>query len=246
MQKNHVISDTSLLKEVIDELDDVDAAIAVVDAIVDAIAICCAEVNDAVLSKIYGLLALYNLISLIYSDVVDVQSTVNDIEADVAVVEQEVYEVEKHLHNRERWFGKKAAQTATDWGDQASLAPYRAISGDGVFGADTDDEALVIGADDTPAIAGMTIFDAHRILITAASNATDWVLRIIYGEGTMAAAESAGQYTDVMVQQAKKGSPIDVLMPRCDCAVRKLWVRAKNATNNATIDFFIGIHEYSR
>jgi hypothetical protein len=161
-------------------------------------------------------------------------------------IEQEIYETENHLHNRERWFGKLGVQTATDWGDEASLAPYRAISGAGVFGADANDEALVLGTADTPATAGMTKFDAHRILVTAASVATDWVLRLIYGTGTMADAETAGQYTDTMIQEARKGAPMDLIMPRTDCASCKVWLRAKNATDDATVDFFIGIHEYIR
>ena len=155
-----------------------------------------------------------------------------------------VQEIENHLHGQERWFGKKAVPTATDWGDLASLAPYRAISGNGDFGSDPNDEALVIGLDDTPVTAGMVSFDFHRIMVTAASNATDWVLRIIHGEGTMADAEAAGHYSDVMIQEAKKGTPVNVMMHRTECAMCKIWVKAKNATNNATIDFFVGLHEY--
>ena len=158
-------------------------------------------------------------------------------------IDAEVTEIEKHFHNRERWFGKLAVQTATDWGEQAGLTPYRAISGLGVFGADANDEAQVLGADDSPAIVGMTKYDAHRIEVQAASNANPFVLRLIYGDGTMADAEAAGDYTDVMVMEARKGSPVDVLMPRRDVCC-KLWARAKNAADNATIDFFIGLHEY--
>ena len=158
-------------------------------------------------------------------------------------IDAEVTEIEKHVHNRERWFGKTPVQTATDWGTQAGLTPYRAISGLGVFGADANDEAQVLGADDSPAIVGMTKYDAHRIEVQAASNANPFVLRLIYGDGTMADAEAAGQYSDVMVMDARKGSPVDVLMPRRDVCC-KLWARAKNAADNATIDFFIGLHEY--
>ena len=161
-------------------------------------------------------------------------------------IEQEAYEIEHHLHNRERWFGISADQSGNDWGIEAGLTPYRAISGAGVFGADADDEAKVLGTDDTPAIADMTMFDPHRIMVTASSKATDWVLRLVYGSGTMAASEGLGQYSDMMVQEAKKGSPIDVIMPRTTCADCKTWIRAKNVTDNATIDFFVGIHEYER
>lgn len=166
-----------------------------------------------------------------------IQTTSDDIE-------EEVIEVEGHFHNRERWFGIATIPTATDWGEQASLSPYRVISGAGDFGSDANDEALVLGTDDTPAISGMTRFDAHRLEVTASSNAGDWVLRLIYGSGTMANAEAAGQYSDVMVQEARKGSPVEVIMPRGTCGVTQLWVKGKNANNNATLDFFVGVHEY--
>jgi len=158
-------------------------------------------------------------------------------------IDHEVVEIAHHLHNRERWFGIVAPQTAVDWGEQTSLVPYRAISGAGIFGVDANDEAQVLGTADTPAIAGMAYFDAHRIEVLAASNADEYVLRLVYGTGTMAAAELAGQYSDMMITDARKGAPIDVLMPRIP-AGWQLWIRSKNAANNATIDFFIGIHEY--
>lgn len=180
------------------------------------------------------------------TDIVALQADVTAIIADLVTIEQETYEIEHHLHNRERWFGKSADQSGNNWGTQASLTPYRAISGNNDFGQDGGDYAKVIGTDDTPAITGMAIFDAHRILITASSKSTDWILRIIYGASTMVAEEALGNYSDVMVQEARKGAPIDIIMPRCACVTRKLWVRAKNVTDNATIDFFIGIHEYER
>ncbi len=159
-------------------------------------------------------------------------------------------ELGRHVHNRERWFGLAAAPSGTNFGDEATLLPYVAISGAGVFGADANDEANVIGTDDTPAIAGMTKYDIHRILVVTVDNVTPWVLRIVYGSGTMGDAEAAGQYTDVMVIAVnvagpiEMGSPFNVLIPKIDCGVDKVWIRAKNATNNDEIDFFVGIHEY--
>ena len=47
-----------------------------------------------------------------------------------------------------------------------------------------------------------------------------------------------------MIQEAKKGVPVSLRMPRLDSGVDKVWVQAKNATNDATIDFFVGVHEY--
>ena len=155
----------------------------------------------------------------------------------------EVVEIEHHIHNTEHWFGIAAGPTGTNWGEELSLTPYRAITAAGDFGSDADDEALVLGADDTPIFARMVKFDLHRIMISAASNATPFVLRIVYGTGTMGAAEAAHQYTEVMITEARKGAPIEMIQQRVSVGCQ-VWIRAKNATNNATIDFFIGLHEY--
>ena len=156
---------------------------------------------------------------------------------------REVEKVEVHVHNRERWFGKSADQSGNDWGVEAGLTVYRAISGASAFGADANDEALLLGTADTPAVTGAIWYDAHRVMVSAVSVATDCVLRFIWGTGTMAAGESADQYSDVMITDAKKGGPIPLIMERVVVGT-KLWARVKCATNNATFDFFIGIHEY--
>jgi len=151
---------------------------------------------------------------------------------------------EEHVHNRERWFGKSGDQSGNDWAVPAGLTFFRAISGSADFGGDANDEALVLGTADTPAISGKTTFDLHRIMVEASSVATPWVLRVIYGSGTFSAMEALGQYSDVMITEAKKGGPVELIMPRATCGTDKVWVRAKNATDNATIDFFVGSHEY--
>ena len=162
--------------------------------------------------------------------------------------EKSSFETEHHLHNMERWFGKSGDQSGNNWGTASSLTPYQAISGSGAFGSDADDEAKILGTDDTPVITGHLQFDPHRIMVTAASNATDSVLRLIYGTGTMADAESAGQYSDVMITEARKGMPTEIKMPHDDIIAgsTKIWMRLKNATNNATVDFFLGMHGYER
>lgn len=166
--------------------------------------------------------------------------------AQIVEIEQEVYEIEHHLHGRERWCGKANPQTATDWCELSSLNPFRAISGDGDFGGDTNDEALVVGTGDKPSFSGYVKYDLHHIMVEAASNANEFVIRVIYGTGTMAAAESAGQYSEVMISEARKGSPVDIMMPRLDSGVDKVWIRAKNASDDAWIDFHCGSHEYER
>jgi len=155
-----------------------------------------------------------------------------------------VTEIDEYLHSNSIWFGIAAPQTATDWGERTSLAPFRAISGNGVFGADANDEALVIGTEDTPLFPGRTHYSVHRMMVEAASNATPFVLRIIYGTGTMNEAQDAYQYTNFMMTDARKGASVPVYMARCISGQTKVWVRAKNATNDATVDFFIGLHTH--
>lgn len=162
---------------------------------------------------------------------------------------QRIHIIEEHCHNRERWFGKLAVQTATDWADDNIATPYRAISGNNVYGADPNDEALVIGTADTPTIAGMVYYDLHRLLVVAASTTTVWKLRLVYGAGTMAAAIAAGQYSTLMIKidPAVGQTPSvahDVMCPRLRCGVDQVWIQAWNATDNATADFFVGMHLY--
>jgi len=160
-----------------------------------------------------------------------------------------VTEIEKHFHNVERWFGKLAVQTATDWAD-TNLTPFRAISGANTYGADPGDEAQVLGTADTPHISGGVKYDPYRISILELSSDTIWRLRMIYGAGTMVEAIAAGQYSELMVSNIVTGSkaggtPVDFRMPRLRCGIDKVWVQAWNATDNATCDFFVGLHEYS-
>lgn len=160
-----------------------------------------------------------------------------------------VHEIERHFHGRERWFGKKAVQTATDWADNVIATPYQAISGNNAYGTDPGDEALVLGTADTPAIAGMVKFDLHRLLFTDSNSTSPWKVMLLYGTGTMAAAEAAGQYSTFMVRIDAAASqlpevPCDVMMPRGAAGATQVWVKAWNATDNATISFFVGLHEY--
>lgn len=163
-----------------------------------------------------------------------------------------VHEIERHFHGRERWFGKLAVQTATDWADNNIVTPYRCISGANAYGVDANDEALVVGTADTPAIVvvpAMVRYDLHRIFIVASSSETVWKLQLIYGTGTMADAIAASQFSTFMLKvdaaaASSPALPMDVMMPRGTCGSTKVWMRGWNATNNATIDFYVGWHEY--
>lgn len=184
-----------------------------------------------------------------YTDIAGLSGDIAVIDANVDSTLAETIEIEAHLHNRERWFGKLAVQTATDWADN-NLTPFRAISGANDYGSDANDEALVLGTADTPIFAGNTRYDMHRIFVVAASSDTVYKLRFVYGSGTMADAIAAGQYSTTMIKidPAVQSSPSvahDIMLPRGTCGVTKVWVQAWNATDNATIDFFVGVHEYA-
>jgi hypothetical protein len=162
---------------------------------------------------------------------------------------EQAYRSQQHVHSREYWFGISGDQSGNDWGDGTSLTPYRAISGNGDFGGDANDEAKVLGTDDTPILAGGLTVDVHRILVVGVSVDTEWRLRIVWGTGTMADAITANQVSALMVKfdsvnpQLSAGVPVDVRMPGFDVGY-KVWIQAQNATNNATIDFYVGVHEY--
>jgi len=163
-----------------------------------------------------------------------------------------VHEIEKHFHNTERWFGIQNPQTATDWALSVSEAAtmvgsYQAISGNDDYGADANDEAQVWGTADT--LGSYTKLDIHDIFITAASQTTVYYLRIVYGSGTMADAITAGQYSELpIIADPAVGTGYGIvetiMMPRITIATDKIWIQAKNTTDNATIDFLVGVHGY--
>ncbi|KKN24531.1 hypothetical protein LCGC14_0893930 [marine sediment metagenome] len=157
-------------------------------------------------------------------------------------------EHDQHFHNRERWFGISADQSGNDWAAD-TLNSFIAISGAGVYGADASDEAKVFGTDDTPIFTGNVEYDIRRILVADVSVNTVWKVRFVWGTGTMANAITAGQTTEEMFlfdatnPQLSAGVPVDVRIPRVAVGT-KLWMQARNATDNATIDFFVGAHGY--
>jgi len=151
--------------------------------------------------------------------------------------------IEEHDHSRERWFGKSGDQTGTDWATEASLTPSQGASGSAAFGT----AIKVLGSSDTPNIAGNTKFDFHRIFVEGSSATTIYVIRFIYGTGDDAdVEEAAGRYSDVYYRKesaAGRGAPADLRSPLL-ASTTKFWAKVKNASNEATLDFFVGFHEY--
>lgn len=156
----------------------------------------------------------------------------------------EVEYLDHHFHRKARSYGKSADQSGNDWALEDSLTSFRAISGNAAYGSDANDEAKIFGTDDTPLISGQTKFDIGGLLIVGVSNDDPFILRFVYGTGTMADAITAGQYTTLMVKfdttnpQLSAGIPIPVGCPKITNG-NKVWCQTKNGTDNATIDFFI-------
>ena len=163
-------------------------------------------------------------------------------------IEDDVIMIEGYIHAKEHWLGKSADQSGNDWGAD-TLTPFQAVSGNGVYGADADDEAKILGTADTPIIIGFTSFAMHRILLVGVSQNSVYKLRIVWGTGTMADAITALQVSEFMIKfdalnpQQSAGIPFDVKMPQL-AAQTKIWVQCKNVTDNATVDFFVGLHEH--
>lgn len=145
-------------------------------------------------------------------------------------------EIEHHFHNFERWFGSGAVEDA--------LTPYTLTSGNADFGS----EVLIFDTGDTPTVAGKRFFDMRRIQVISLSHSSVYIIRFIWGTGTVGDAETAGQYTTIPFIATGVGSNLvlaaaDILTERLAVGT-KVWGKTKNATNAATIDILVGKHEY--
>jgi hypothetical protein len=152
--------------------------------------------------------------------------------------------IDDHFHNYETVFGLAAAPTGTHFGDVERLTPYVITSGNGVFGAVTG----LLGTADTPVRAGKLLYDPRRISVVDVSNNTPFIMRFIWGTPaqTPAQAITALQYSDSIVQQLTANGnnrPQEVTMVRITSGYQ-LWAECKNATNLATVQILLMIHEY--
>ncbi|MFA5151705.1 MAG: hypothetical protein WC554_04000 [Clostridia bacterium] len=160
--------------------------------------------------------------------------------------------VERHLHHPVRWWGKLNPQTAANWGvtmDGHLNQPYRAISGLGAYGSDPGDEAQIFTAADLPV--GLVYGDFSEFLAIANSSNTVYLCRIVWGNGTLAAAIASGQYTEFPFfrpaadNNRKIAIVASIKIPTLlDGLPVKAWCQCQNVTNNATLDFFLGGHGY--
>lgn len=168
-------------------------------------------------------------------------------------IENEAEYIEEHEHHKVRWFAELNPQDATHWATPMAGAlaqPYRAISGAGVYGADPGDEALIFGAADTP-IAGMVQGDFDEILIVANSSNSVYLCRLVWGTGTLAASVLLDQYTEFPFYRAAADQVRKVMRIPCEKIPVtitglpvQIWIQCQNVADNATMDFFIGVHGY--
>ncbi len=83
----------------------------------------------------------------------------------------------------------------------------------------------------------------HEFLITATSAANKvQKIQILYGTGSAGAATIATEFAFYLPATGKSDS-FHVRTPRI-AANNKVWVKAHSETDNATIDFIVGIHTY--
>jgi len=156
---------------------------------------------------------------------------------------------EEHMHHKVRWYGKLNPQDATHWAvllDGHLAQPYRAISGNGVYGADAGDEAQLFGTDDTLEL-GYVVGDFDMILVTANSSNTLYLCRIVWGSGTLADAVTAKQYSEFVYLRSAADNvrKIQVIPTPLIDINAKVWLQCQNVTDNATIDFVVGVHGYT-
>lgn len=149
--------------------------------------------------------------------------------------------IKNHFVSKEVWLGKKTVQTGTNWAEEFSLTPFRVISGDNDFGSDLNDEAKIMGTDDTPIFEGQTAFKIFRLFVIETNEDKSYILKILWGLDTMQEAIEANQFTSLMLTY--DNSPMglfDLIMPRLDNGY-KIWMQCKCSEDNAYLDFFIGV-----
>ena len=207
------------------------------------------KVGGGVLADVYtdvgNLITLVNTLDTVLDGTYD---QVVDLGSQLTQIYQVAEEIEHHLHNYERWLGSTSGVAPAD---EDSLDAFSVTSSAtaGQFGT----PIAVFDGTDTPVQSGMTKFDVHRLLITNVS-VNNEVFRLRFadnsdGDTSWADAVAAGRYTDLIVQVTNAGelvSPLHMIQKRLNTQ-GKIWVAvAKEGTGAGTVEFFVGIHEYSQ
>jgi len=157
-----------------------------------------------------------------------------------------VHEIERHLHSSGSWFGLAASPSGTTHvADRigAGILPFELDAGNEDWGS----WVQVLGSSDTPARASQVYFDPHEIVITSTEKAGTYFLQFARGDSG-AAGLAAGNYTEVVFESDAVGARaagITRVQTGRAPAGSKLWARTLCVgENTATINFYLGIHEY--
>ena len=157
-----------------------------------------------------------------------------------------VHEIERHVHSYERWFGAATVPNGEiHVADRigTTTTAFQTDAGNLTWGS----WLQVLGSSDTPADAGNTHFDLHRMQVVAVetANATHFV-QIAYGANG-AAALAADTYTEFAFrpQTVQGAETIIIIHTHREDVGTKTWVRHLTVgQNTSTMSFFLGCHEY--
>lgn len=152
---------------------------------------------------------------------------------------EEARDTEYHFHNREIWIGNNGGSAQID-----NLTPFTFVSGNNDFGP----AVQILNTNDTPFTVGNLSFDFHSFIATRLNSATCFYIRVIWGPGTVDEAQAANQYTTFPVIRittgtVAKGARDPFKFPKIPVG-NNVWIRIKNATNEAELDLLFGAHEY--
>ena len=172
------------------------------------------------------------------------EQAVDGLEGTVDSLAYKVEEIERHLHSGARWF---ETATAADGEDHVA---DRIGSGGGAFQMDAGNDTWgdwiqVLGATDTPAVAGKVYYDPHQFIVDDTERASTYFIQIARGTSG-AAGLAAGTYSEFIYGASvqKEVGIIPVQTGRAP-AGSKLWARCMcPGQDTGTIDFYFGIHEY--
>lgn len=158
-----------------------------------------------------------------------------------------VDEIKRHHHNLEKWFG---IAVDSDGGlsvgarMDGAILPFRLTAGASDFGS----WVQILGSNNTPVQADMTLFDLHRAMITSTDSTVQFIVQLIKGESADIAAKlSAEDFTEFPYVSGSNNNDSGITeIIDCRCAVgEKLWARcACVGLTGKVLDFYFGIHEY--
>ncbi|KKL83116.1 hypothetical protein LCGC14_1977960 [marine sediment metagenome] len=176
-------------------------------------------------------------------------SEIADIVASLVIIEQETYETETHVHNHEKWFGAAAvANGEIHVADRLGpgISPFALLSGNDDWG----DWVQILGSDDTPIRTGMTLYDAHRFMVTTTNSTSPFNIQFVEGESAdiaaKIAAEDMGETPYISSTNNADSGVADLVFER-EATGTKLWARSICIGMTAkTLNLYLGIHEYVR